>query len=263
MDDPAGAAAAELYALDPSEFVAARDELAKRLRSTGQRDAAKEVAKLRRPSASAWALNKLARERPELVSSALEAGARLRQATEAALAGDAGSLRPATAAERAATEAAADGAVRHLGPRGADLRERVLATLRAAILDEDLAGRLRRGVVTTDAEASGFGFDIGGDVAAATEQTRPSSDERPRSRGAAAARAEREQAAARGRAEKERRQRTALEDRLRELEQEATRLAEVADQQEAAARDARAAADDVANELTSVRGRLEELDRPS
>ncbi|MGH9179173.1 MAG: hypothetical protein ACRD0N_11565 [Acidimicrobiales bacterium] len=44
----------DLYALDPEEFTAARNELAKQLRAEGRRDHATAVGKLRRPSVTAW-----------------------------------------------------------------------------------------------------------------------------------------------------------------------------------------------------------------
>src|ERR687892_248895 len=50
---------AALYRLPVAEFVAARDQLAKRLRSAGDREAARRVAALRRPSVSVWAANQL------------------------------------------------------------------------------------------------------------------------------------------------------------------------------------------------------------
>src|SRR4051812_17139068 len=54
----------ELYTVDPSEFVARRNALAKELRAAGDRDAAAEVSKLRRPTVVAAALNQLARRNP-------------------------------------------------------------------------------------------------------------------------------------------------------------------------------------------------------
>ena len=51
----------ELYALDPGDFVTARNELVKRLKKAGDKQLAAEVGKLRRPSPAAWAVNQLAR----------------------------------------------------------------------------------------------------------------------------------------------------------------------------------------------------------
>jgi hypothetical protein len=62
-DDLDGAQAG-LYRRPLEEFVAARDQLARQLRAAGDRDAARQVAGLRRPSISAWAANQLAHAAP-------------------------------------------------------------------------------------------------------------------------------------------------------------------------------------------------------
>ncbi len=94
-----------LFGLAPEEFVAARDELARRLRKDGDGAAAKRVAGLRRPTVAAWAVNRAARRRPELVTDLIEAGERLRQAQRRALSGlRGGALRTAGAERRVAIE---------------------------------------------------------------------------------------------------------------------------------------------------------------
>ena len=57
-----------LYAVRPEEFVAARAALVKELKADGQKAEAAQVAKRRRPSVVAWALNQVAREQPKLRS---------------------------------------------------------------------------------------------------------------------------------------------------------------------------------------------------
>ncbi|HEY9559126.1 MAG TPA: hypothetical protein VIR58_20485, partial [Acidimicrobiales bacterium] len=161
----------DLYTLDPSEFVTARNALAKQMRKEGRREDASAVAKLRRPPATAWALNITAREHPDLVVDALEAGQELRAATEAAVGGDASGLRSATASERAAADRLLSAASAHLGD-GREGRERMSATLRAAAVDEDVADQLRRGVLADDHEASGFGFATGFEVGEAPSRPR-------------------------------------------------------------------------------------------
>src|SRR5690242_4436162 len=54
-------AATELYALTPAEFTARRTELVGQARKEGQKDLAKEISELRRPTVSAWLVNQLAR----------------------------------------------------------------------------------------------------------------------------------------------------------------------------------------------------------
>ena len=153
----------ELYALEPEEFTAARNAMAKRLRAEGRRDDAAVVAKLRRPPLTAWVLNTLARERPDLVAGVLEAGGGLRAATERALDGDASALRSAQAAERRSVDAATAEAARRLeagGRAGGDAaRQRMAATLRAAVADPAVAERLVAGALDDDHEAPGFGLE--------------------------------------------------------------------------------------------------------
>ena len=77
----------QLFGLPLDQFTAARNELASRLKSAGQTDAAERVRELRKPSVPAWAVNQLARREPEAVGRLVESGERLRKAQAAALAG--------------------------------------------------------------------------------------------------------------------------------------------------------------------------------
>ncbi|MFJ9864174.1 hypothetical protein [Streptomyces sp. NPDC101165] len=74
------AVADELYGLRPEEFVAARDRYAAQARTSGERDLAKEIAALRRPSPAAWAGNLLVRRLPGEVQPLLGLGEELRRA---------------------------------------------------------------------------------------------------------------------------------------------------------------------------------------
>ncbi|QXC61770.1 hypothetical protein KSP35_02705 [Aquihabitans sp. G128] len=152
----------DLYALDPAEFTAARNALAKRLRGEGRKAEATAVAARRRPSAAAGAINRVARAQPELVDDAIDAGTALRAATEAALAGDASGLRDATTAQRAAAEGLVRAALDLLGPAGPAARDRISAIVHAAAVDEAVADELRRGVVSADHDRSGLGLGLGG-----------------------------------------------------------------------------------------------------
>lgn len=154
----------ELYALDPDEFVGARDAIVKRLRTDGDRDAAAAVAKLRRPTVPAWALNVVAREHPGEVAAVLEAGERLRAAQEKALRGDAAALRTATAERRDAIAAVSALVAEVLGERAPAQAGAVSATLEAATVDPEVAELLRAGRLDRErsAAAAGFGFgDVG------------------------------------------------------------------------------------------------------
>jgi len=60
-----------LYGLDRDAFVAERDAAAKRLRREGDREGAERLRALRKPTVAAWAVNRLARDRPQDVGNLL------------------------------------------------------------------------------------------------------------------------------------------------------------------------------------------------
>jgi hypothetical protein len=151
----------ELFGLPPEEFVAARDELARRLRREGHAEAAKWVKGLRRPSLSAWAVNQLARGQGRGLEGLLAAGERLRAAHQAALAGEgAAELRAAAKAEREAVAGLVRDAMALLGEAGHATtdatRDRVAATLHAAAASPEAADLVRNGRLTADLDPSGF-----------------------------------------------------------------------------------------------------------
>ena len=180
----------ELFGLPPEEFVAARDELARRLRREGEAEAAKRVKALRRPPLSAWAVNQLARG-PQGLGELLAAGERLRAAHQAALAGEgAAELRAAAKAEREAVAAlvlAALELLREAGHPTTDAtRDRVAATLHAAAASPEAAELVGGGRLTADLDPSGFGSVPDG----AFEVEEPAAARTSRRRGAGAARAD-------------------------------------------------------------------------
>ena len=150
-----------LYGVPLDEFISDRDELAKRLRREGKREAADQVKNLRKPSAGAWALNQAVRRRRKETDALLAAGERLRQSHEALLSGgDAAALREAMQEERALASALADCAeaiASETGKSGPALRERVRATLHAASVDEEAREELARGRFVREREAAGLG----------------------------------------------------------------------------------------------------------
>jgi hypothetical protein len=148
----------DLYRIDPSEFVEARASLVKQLRAEGRKDEAKAVVKLRKPSVASWALDQVAVDQPELIEAALGAVAALQVATTETLEGDASNLRSAPDAERTAVSAVTDAAAVHLPTLTADHRERMMATLRAAITDEAVRSQLTAGLLATDHEPPPMGF---------------------------------------------------------------------------------------------------------
>ena len=149
-----------LYALEPGEFVAARNALTKRIKADGDKERAAEVAKLPKPSIVAWALNRTVRDDPQRVAALIDAVERLTTAQADLMAGgDREALRTATT-ERRAT--AGDLVAAAAGLTGRSHTDALRTTLDAALVDPELVERLRTGTLsdTLDAPAGfGFGFD--------------------------------------------------------------------------------------------------------
>jgi hypothetical protein len=78
----------QLYGLAPDEFTAARTSAEREARAAGDRALAGDIKALRRPSLAAWAVNRLVRDRAELVEQVVALGGSLRQA-QSLLQGDA------------------------------------------------------------------------------------------------------------------------------------------------------------------------------
>ena len=75
-------AAADLYSLPIGEFTAERDRLARRLADEGSKEDAVAVSRLRKPTTDAWALNQVARTRPELIEQLVGVHEELRRAAD-------------------------------------------------------------------------------------------------------------------------------------------------------------------------------------
>jgi hypothetical protein len=176
VQDGMEAVTEELYALDPGDFVTARNELVKRLKKAGDKQLAAEVAKLRRPSPAAWAVNQLARRHRNDLEDLVGKGEELRAAQDRALAGaEAGDLRQAGRARRNAVARLVELAEGILGDRGSAYSGEVAGTLEAASLDAEAAAAVLGGRLTAElAPPSGFGaFDL-------TVAERPAPPKRPR-----------------------------------------------------------------------------------
>jgi hypothetical protein len=231
----------ELFGLPPEEFVATRDELARRLRREGDAEAAARVKALRRPPLSAWAVNRLARERAAALDRLLSAGERLRAAHQEAVAGEgAAKLRAAAKAEREAVAGLVETAMellREAGHPATDAtRDRVAATLHAAAASPEAADLVRHGRLTADLAPSGFGA-VADDGLAAPAAAEP----RPPRRGRAATTRAGRAAAVAARDEARKRARLAADQAVLATRQ-AERLGRLADQAEREAGRARSTA---------------------
>ena len=150
---------AELYGLPPDEYTKARNARAKELKPESPELAA-AVAKLPKPTTAAAAVNRLARDEPSEIRALVQAGKRLREAQEGAVAGKWGAdLQEAVREHRAALDRVQREA-RRLKLSSAVL-ERVVATVRAASVEPELQPLLERGLLAREVEVSGFSIDPG------------------------------------------------------------------------------------------------------
>ena len=162
--------ASALYALAPEDFTAARDAAAKRARAAGDKAGAAALKALRRPSVSAWLVNRLVADHHELLEQLLAVGPSL---AEAQATGRADALRELGRQRRALVEAVTDTALQ-ARPSSAAVRDEVAGTLEAALADPSSADAVRSGRLVRALSYAGFGsVDLEGAVAlsAATAAT--------------------------------------------------------------------------------------------
>jgi hypothetical protein len=155
--DVVAAAAADLYALPPEAFMAARAARVAALRKAGDRGSAAAVGRLAKPTLAASLVDRLVRERPETVHALLATAADLRRAQEEL---DAGRLKELAAERRqrvtdAVEAAGAIGEAAGHAP-GAAVVEEIGATFTAAILDPASAGAVASGRLIRSLPADGL-----------------------------------------------------------------------------------------------------------
>ena len=264
----------ELYGLPPSAFIQARDERAGQARAARDRDLADAIRKLRRPTVSAWLVNRLAREAPAQVDELLEVGESLREAQQA-LAGD--RLRELSTQRRRLVTGLVQEA-RRLAEQsgqafGAPAEREVQETLEAALADPAIAEAVRSGRLTTALSYAGLGasVDIHGAVAVwpePVEQPRrraaPAGDREGKPRRSAVSKGPTREA---GSTKRDRQEAAAAERARREAEtaERAQRETEAAERnrQDAAedAREAQATLDEAEREVAGAREKHEDQQR--
>lgn len=220
----------DLYGLPLDEFTGQRNALAKELRREGRRDEAAAVAKLRKPSVAAWAVNQLVRTQTRDVDALLKAGDSLQRAQAELLArrGEPAALRRAVEDERAAVERLVAKARGLLDSNGHELTaprlEQVTDTLHAAALDEDARARVQDGCLDRELRHVGLG-SLGAPSSQQSQGARPARapgkprrESRPGARQKQARREEDTRGARKERAAKERAAREAEATARRRLE---------------------------------------------
>src|SRR5919204_1830006 len=125
----------ELFRLPLSEFTAARNALATKLKKEGDADESERVKTLSKPPVSAWVANQLYWNHRKAFDRLMAAGDDFRKAQAAQLAGKSADLRAPLEARREAlgelTKLAAD-VLREAGhPASPDMMRRIMTTLEA------------------------------------------------------------------------------------------------------------------------------------
>jgi hypothetical protein len=176
MTDELDAIAAELYALTPDEFTAARNA-----RAAASGDLRTQVKALRKPTASAWAVGLLARE--GALGEALELSAALHDAQDDLDAAELAKLSRqrrqlvAALAAQAAKLAEARG-VAISGAARADVERTVDAAVRdAAAAAAVMTGRLVRPLSATGVEPVDLTDAVGGSIPGVAERAAPTRDD--------------------------------------------------------------------------------------
>ena len=162
MSDLLADAKAELYQADPDDFMPRRQELVARAREAGESAAAKQIGALRKPTRSAWVVNRLVRADPEVTARLAELAAELRDAGSSA---DGARIRELTAARARLVDELTRQALDDLPAPPAAVREEVTATLDAALADPEVAANL--GTLVRAAHWAGFGLADGAPAPAA------------------------------------------------------------------------------------------------
>jgi len=150
--------AGELYLLPPSRFVPTRDQLVSRAREAGARQLAGELRRLRRPAASAWLVNLLARHERPTMEGLLPLGRDLRRAQ---LDLDETQLRRLAVRRTELINDLLDRALQHAADAGFRPTRTVWAevedTLRAAMVDPAAGSTVLSGRLARPLLHSGFG----------------------------------------------------------------------------------------------------------
>jgi hypothetical protein len=148
-----------MYEAPPEQFVAARAAAIADARKAGDRDTAKRLAALRKPTVAAWLVNLLALRRPELIDQLVELSSALRTA-QRGLQGE--QLRELTTQRRQVVSALVAAARQLAVAEDKGLAAKlplgeVEATLTAALAEPEIAEQVRTGRLIRAATYAGFG----------------------------------------------------------------------------------------------------------
>jgi hypothetical protein len=149
-----------LFQLPLTEFTAARNALAARLKKAGDPEAAERVKALAKPSVPAWAVNQLYLKHRIVFDRLLDAGEKFRKAQTAQLGGKSADIRAPLESRRAALSELTTRASKLLTEAGSaaapDTMRRVTTTLEALSTYAGLPGTPEPGRLTDDVQPPGF-----------------------------------------------------------------------------------------------------------
>jgi hypothetical protein len=255
----------ELYGLAPEDFVTTRTEREKQARAAGDRDLAREIRGLGKPTVVAWLANLLARERSSELEPFLALGADLREATESL---EGAELRRLSQQQHRVVQALvqeARGLARSAGRPATEPALRSLEeTLRAALTDEELSAALAAGRLTDALSSSGFGAaKTGHGSRARSSKPPPAPRATPKQASKSASRSASKSRSDEGeqvRAERERRERlAAARQEVAEAEDLAGQAAEAVAEADADAERAAQSVDDLAAALDRLQQQVSDL----
>lgn len=147
------AVADELYSGPPEDFVTTRNQRVAEARKSGDKELAKRIGALRKPSLAAWLVNRLAHEHPGELTELIGLGDELR-AAHADL--DGRRLRELSGRKQAAVQRVAD-RVRAIGANPSQaVMDQVVETLEAAVASPEAAAQVTAGRLAAAIAPAGF-----------------------------------------------------------------------------------------------------------
>ncbi|TQM04217.1 hypothetical protein [Pseudonocardia kunmingensis] len=251
------AVADELYGVLPDEFIGARDAAVAEARERGDRELAKAIGRLRRPTKAAWLANLLARHRAAQLDGLLGLAAGLADAQRTL---DGAALRQLSGKRHQLVAAMAREAGRLAQEAGDPAAESVLRELQgildAALARPEIAEQVRSGRLTRTLSYTGFGPETDPDAVPAPPP-RPAREE-PAAEEPGPARDTRDtEADERARRERLRAERDRRAEALAAAEDEESQARSTQDDADAAREDAVDARDEARNRVAELTAELE------
>ncbi len=252
------AVADELYGVPPDEFVGARDAAVAAARERGDRELAKAIGRLRRPTKAAWLVNLLARHRAAQLDGLLGLAAGLADAQRTL---DGTALRQLSSKRHQLVAAMAREAGRLAQEAGDPAAESVLRELQgildAALARPEIAEQVRSGRLTRTLTYTGFGPEADPDAVPLPATRPPAATGPPAAEEVPEARATDTEAAERARRERLQAERDRRAEALAAAEDEEVTARAKQDADEAAREEAVTAREEARRRVAELTAALE------